>query len=139
MLNSETLSEALSMVKIQTGSQQLTLTLSNAVIVNPALVKIRLTSEATSAVKETFALTTPVWDGRSLQFGLSVNVPPYTSPGKVELTSPDYPDGFYLLEVLEGATIRGAAYCLLERTASDPGYRTFTPYNDTRQYQTYEG
>lgn len=127
------------MVKIQTGTQQLTLTLANTTIVNLANLKLRLRSEATGAVKETYATTTPVWDGRSLTFGLVVNVPPYDTPGRVELNSPDYPDGFYVLEVLEGSTLRGAAYCLLQRIATDPTYQTFTPYLDTRQYQAYEG
>ena len=127
------------MVIIQTGANRLYLSLTDTTIASLDDVQLRLTSEATQRTVTFNAFGTPTWDTRVLYFSFTVNETPYDlSDGSVQLEAPDFPAGFYLLEIIEGSTILGSSYCLLERIATDSSFRTFTPYNDDRTYDAYE-
>ena len=127
------------MVIIETGTNELYLSLTDTSITTLANVQLKVTSEATQNTVTFSALSTPTWNTRTLYFTFKINEAPYdTANGSIQLEGPDFPAGFYVLEILEGATILGTSYCLLERTAADSSFRTFTPYNDGRTYDAYE-
>jgi len=127
------------MIIISTGANVLHLSMGNTTIASLSAIKLRLTSQSTSKVLTFNPETTPTFDKRVLSARVTINTSPYDpDAGRIDLTGPDYPDGWYLLEVLEGETSKAWTYCYMEATVSDDSYRVFTPYNDDRQYKAYE-
>jgi len=116
------------MLHLTIGTNNLVLSLQNPLELTD--VTIRFTSQATGA-STSCDVATPLYDGRVFTGTISVNSPPITSTG-VDLTGPDFPQGFFLCEVLEGAVVMATTLAHLD---TDTGPVT---YDAPAQFLAYE-
>lgn len=116
------------MLHLTIGTNNLVLTLQNPLELTD--VTIRFTSQSTGA-STSCDVATPLYDGRVFTGTISVNSPPTTSTG-VDLTGPDFPQGFFLCEVLEGATVMGSTLAYLEYEQAP------ISYDGTDSYLAYD-
>jgi hypothetical protein len=116
------------MLHLTIGTNNLVLTLQNPLELTD--VTIRFTSQSTGA-STSCDVATPLYDGRVFTGTISVNSPPTTSTG-VDLTGPDFPQGFFLCEVLEGAVVMGSTLAYLEYEQAP------ISYDGTDSYLAYD-